>query len=277
MFKRTCTRAIIPVALTMTGFVAVCCFLLYSVIKADITESTIRYSVDLADTIIKSARYTMLKDDRETLQRIIDNIGEQQNIRHVRIFNKKGLIMFSADPAENNRLVDKSAAGCLGCHEGPEPLSLSRDAMEKARQFQNADGEGVLAITAPIYNEPSCISSACHFHGEDQQMLGILDIGLSRSPLDRTLSLLGWRMLGFSFMILILSVGGVAALLTKSVFEPIRILDDHAQRAADGQLERDLPELEGDLGRIAKNHRRMAEQLRQARSESANPDQKIQP
>ena len=57
-------------------------------------------TADLADTVIKSTRYAMLHDDRETLSQIINNIGDQNQVEHVRIFNKKGLIMFSHSPAE---------------------------------------------------------------------------------------------------------------------------------------------------------------------------------
>jgi hypothetical protein len=104
------------VALTVTGFVVLCCLLLYTAIKADMTSDAVQHSSHLADTIVKSTRYAMLKDDRETLSNIISNIGELSGVEHVRIFNKKGLVMFSENPGEVHQYVNKNSPGCFGCH-----------------------------------------------------------------------------------------------------------------------------------------------------------------
>ena len=77
MFKTICARAIVPVAFAVTGFVVVCCILLYAAIKTDMIGSTVQHSTHLADTIIKSTRYAMLRSDRETVRNIVGNIGEQ--------------------------------------------------------------------------------------------------------------------------------------------------------------------------------------------------------
>ncbi len=116
MFSSINSRAIVPVACAVTGFVIACCVLLYSFVKDDLIKGEIQHAVDLSDTVIKSTRYAMLKDDRETLSNIISSIGEQNQVEHVRIFNKKGLIMFSKDNRELDQFIDKSAAGCNECH-----------------------------------------------------------------------------------------------------------------------------------------------------------------
>jgi HAMP domain-containing protein len=263
MFKDICARAIIPVAVAVTGFVVVCCLLLYAAVKTDMINGTVRHSSALADTIIQSTRYAMLRSDRETIRNIISNIGDQKGVEHVRIFNKKGLVMFSQDPGEVDHLVDKKAAGCVGCHAGPVPKA-TLEQMQKARTFVNKRHVKVLAITAPIYNEPACYTAACHFHSADSKLLGTLDIGLDRAPLEKALSVLGGRMLGFSLMVLILTVGGVAALLRKNVFVPIRTLTDFTDRVANGNLSDDIPEIGGELERVGHNVRNVVLQYRQA-------------
>jgi HAMP domain-containing protein len=263
MFKNICARAIVPVAVAVTGFVVVCCILLYAAIKKDMMDHTVQHSSALADTIIQSTRYAMLRSDRETIRNIIDNIGEQEGVEHVRIFNKKGLVMFSEDPGEVSHFVDKSTAGCVGCHAGPVPKA-TLEQMQKARTFVNKRQVKVLAITAPIYNESACFSAACHFHSPDLKLLGTLDIGLNEAPLENALSVLGGRMLGFSLMVLILTVGGVAALLRKNVFVPIRILTDFTDSVANGNLSDEIPEIGGELERVGKNFRNVVLQYRQA-------------
>src|SRR5512137_1042625 len=95
MFRTLSARAIVPVAVAVTGFVIICCLLLYSVARTDMINFTIMHETNLTDTVIKSTRYAMLKADRETLRNIIENVGELKGVEHLHIFNKKGLIMFS--------------------------------------------------------------------------------------------------------------------------------------------------------------------------------------
>lgn len=185
---------------------------LYSVIKTNMINDAIQHETNLADTIIKSTRYAMLKDDRITLGNIIINIGEQESVEHVRIFNKKGLIMFSARSGEIHQIVDKKAAGCIVCHAGPV-VATRMGRMEQARRYINERSKHVLAITAPIYNEPDCVNAACHFHPAGQKLLGTLDIGLSEELLQKNLSAMKNTIIVFCLIILVLSAGGTAVLL----------------------------------------------------------------
>ncbi len=187
------------------------CMFLYSVIKTNMINDRIQHETDLAETIIKSTRYAMLKDDRITLGNIISNIGEREFVEHVRIFNKKGLIMFSSRAEEIRQVVDKKAAGCIVCHAGPVVAS-QMGRMEQARRFINERGKHVLAITAPIYNEADCSSAACHFHPAGQKILGTLDIGQSEELLEKSLSAMKRTIIAFSVINLLLIVGGISFL-----------------------------------------------------------------
>ena len=183
--------------------------------------------------------------------------------------------MISEDPAEVNHYVDKNSAGCVSCHAGPVPTATLGE-MQKARTFVNAQGVKVLAITAPIYNEPACSTAACHLHPQEQQVLGTLDIGLDQAPLRKTLSLLGSRMIIFSLMILALTVGGVAALLSRNVFKPIRTLTDFTERAIDGRLDASLPPIGGDLEQLAENFRLLLLRCNQADARRKDPGRSLE-
>lgn len=256
-------RAILPVACAVTGFVIACCLLLYSFIKSDLIQMEVRHATDLADTVVKSTRYAMLHDDRETLRNIIVNVGDQQQVEHVRIFNKKGLIMFSREEVEVSRFIDKNAAGCNSCHAGSQPKS-QLGKMDQARQFTNPAGQDVLAITAPIYNEPACFSAACHVHDAGQKLLGTLDIGLSQKPLQSTMGMLQNRMIAFTGMILVLTVGAVCALLYRQILIPIKKLADFTHRQGNANLECEIPEVSGEMARLAQAFQGMARRLREA-------------
>jgi len=263
--QRICVRAILPVAATLTGFVVVCCLLLYTVIKGDLNRYAVRHSSDLAATVVKATRYAMLKGDRDSLLNTIGSIGEQQEVEHVRIFNKQGLIMFSGHHDEVGTLVDKVDAGCIGCHAGAQPATRLGP-MEQARQFVNGDGHAVLAITAPIYNEAAC-SSACHAHDPGQAILGTLDIGLSLAPLRSTLELLRNRMVVFCLLILVLAVGATVGLLHRSVLLPICRLSVYSDRVIDGAAVPVPAEAVDEVHRIARNFFHLADQRDKMRRE----------
>ena len=262
MFSSINSRAIVPVACAVTGFVIACCVLLYVFVKEDLIKGEIQHASDLAETVIKSARYAMLHDDRESLSNIIISIGEQNQVEHVRIFNKKGLIMFSREALELNRFIDKSAAGCTECHAGAEP-KRSLGTMAKARQFTNTADRDVLAITAPIYNEPECFNAACHFHNSGQSLLGTLDIGVSQTPLKQTLGQLKSRMIMFSGMVLVLTVGAVCALLYRQVLLPIKRLVDFTESPADDIVNDDFYEASEEITHLAKAFQEMADRVRE--------------
>jgi hypothetical protein len=267
MFQNLATRAIVPVSLAVTGFVVVCCFLLYGLIKEDIIHDTVSHETSLADTVIKSTHYSMLKADQEGMHRIISSIGSQEGVEHIRIFNRKGVISYSNDNAELNHTVDKESAGCKGCHAGPVPLAaLGR--MDQARRFVNGRGVPVIAITTPIYNEPACSSAACHVHPEQLKVLGTLDIGLSAKPLNQILATISSRMMVFCFMILLLTIGGVAAILRRSVFIPLKNLVEYTSRIRGDATLPEHPVTDCHIRMLEHNFQMMEEQLRDA---VANP------
>lgn len=253
MFTTLAGRALVPVGIAVTGFVVVCYLLLYSAIRNSVNRSEVAHATNLADTVLKSTRYAMLKSDRETLTTVIRNIGEQKGVEHVRIFNKKGVVIISSKPDELNRQVDKKAEGCIVCHSGPVAVT-TLGTMQQARHYRNSSGIVEMAITAPIYNEPECSNAACHIHLPEQKVLGTLDIGLSQEPLIKSLAGIRMQMIIFSLMTLILTVGGVTALLMRSVFIPVRRLREFAEQAGEGALRsQPPPHLPHDLDTIAKS------------------------
>lgn len=260
MFRNLAIRAIIPVSLAVTGFVVVCCFLLYGLIREDISKDTIKHEISLADTVIKSTHYSMLKADQESMHRIITNIGSQEGVEHIRIFNRNGVIFYSKDTAELKNSVDKKSAGCIGCHDKPVPAA-SLGGMEQARRFVNNRGVPVIAITSPIYNEPACSAAACHVHPAGQKVLGILDIGLSAQPLQNTLATLSTRMIIFSLMVLLLTIGGVAAILRRSVFLPLRNLVEYSSGKVAGISNIKHPRFNCEIKHMEYNFRVIEERL----------------
>ena len=230
MFDKIAGRALVPVGVVVTGFLVVCFVLLYAAIKNVVIRDSVGHANNLAGIVLKSTRYAMMKQDGELNSTIIRNISEQKGVEHVRIFNKKGIVAFSSKPEELNRQVDKKAEGCVLCHETQVPVTTLGN-MQKARTFQNSLGTEVIAITAPIYNEPECANAACHVHPASQKVLGTLDIGLSREATVGALASIRMQMIVFSILTLFLTMVGVITLLKMIVLVPMKKLQEYTERS----------------------------------------------
>lgn len=126
----------------------------------------------------------MLFYRRDRVHQIIDTIGQQEGIEKVRIFNKEGIIIYSSDQAGIGTMVDKHAEACYGCHTADQPLE-QLSISERTRIFQLEGQARSLGIINPIYNEPSCWQADCHVHGQEQKVLGVLDVDMSLAEVDR--------------------------------------------------------------------------------------------
>jgi hypothetical protein len=253
MFDKIAGRALVPVGIVVTGFLAVCFVLLYAAIKDVVVRDSVGHANNLAGIVLKSTRYAMMKSDRDLNNAIIKNISDQQGVEHVRIFNKKGVVAFSSKAEEVNRQVDKKAEGCIVCHEKSEPISTLGN-MQKARTFKNVAGTEVMAITSPIYNEAECANAACHFHPASQKVLGTLDIGLSREATLSSLASIKLQMAMFSVLTLILTVAGVIALLKMIVLIPLRKLQRYTERSEVGSSVSHPTDLPYELDKIAQSY-----------------------
>ena len=133
----------------------------------------------ISDTIRRSIRYSMLRNEREDVFNIINTIGHENGISRIRIFNKEGKISFSTDANEVGQFVDKKAEACYACHAQAQPLARL-DRPDRMRIYSAHDGTRVLGLIRPIENEADCSNAACHAHTDSSQVLGVLDTNLAR-------------------------------------------------------------------------------------------------
>lgn len=255
MFDNLIARAIVPVTIAVTGFVIFGCLLLYSFIKADMTEEAVRHVDGLAETVVRATHYAMMTDDRDSLRNILANVSSLSEVERIRIYDQAGKPKFSdlegvTAPGSFSVLVDQwSIAYTRENHPG-----------RNMTQHQVDHDHGYIAVNMPILNEPKCSTAACHFHAEDDPVLGFLSLGFSSAHLEKTLALLRSRMIAFSVMVLFLTVGGVAALLRMNLFLPILNLTHNMEQAVQGVTESDLPGVDHKLGRLSKDFRLLVKQ-----------------
>ena len=126
--------------------------------------------------------------------------------------------------------------------------------MQMARTFKNSLGSQVMAITAPIYNDPECANAACHVHPASQKILGTLDIGLSNEATLSSLASIRMQMILFTVLTLVLTTAGVIALLKMIVLVPMQKLQEYTERSEKNSTLSQPTNLPYELDKIARSY-----------------------
>jgi two-component system NtrC family sensor kinase len=229
-------------------------------------EGLVGLSADrVAETIHRAAHDGMLRNDADGVRRIIENIGAQEGVDRVRIYNKEGRVRVSSVPAEEGTLVDKRSDECIACHAGAQPKA-GLDRGDRIRMLRAPAGARTLGIITPIYNEPQCTS--CHVHPAAQRVLGILDVRLSMAQADAALRAserqMQYGLFATGLAVLLLSF----LLLWAFVLRPVKRLRLAMERAGEGDLSTRVPVRSKDeMGELARSWNEMTGDLRRARGD----------
>jgi two-component system, NtrC family, sensor kinase len=229
-------------------------------------EGLVGLSADrVAETVHRAAHDGMLHNDVEGVRRIIENIGAQEGIDRLRIYNKEGRVRVSSVPSEEGTLVDKRSEECIACHSGPQPKA-GLERKDRIRMLRAPGGGRILGIITPIYNEPKCAS--CHVHPASQRVLGVLDVRLSMAQADAALAT-SERQMQYGLFATGLSVVLLSfVLLWTFVLRPVRRLRRAMARAGEGDLSVHVPVRSKDeMGELARSWNEMTGDLQLARAE----------
>ena len=221
----------------------------------------------IGDIVKRSTRLSMLKNRRDELYHMINQIGDEPGLKRVRILNKEGQITFSTDEHEINSYVDMSAEACYGCHTREKPLErLSRP--DRARIFRINNGERTLGLIQPIENEPDCYTAACHVHPESKKVLGVLDINISLAKVDETIAEYE-RNIVLNLLVIMIAISLVSAgFVWLMIYGPVKKLIAGTKRIAMGDMDYIIEAKSTDeLGMLASSFNKMTSDLKRAKNE----------
>lgn len=234
--------------------------------KKNLLNEVERHANQLSEHIKSDTEYDMLHNDRKQVHESIRRIGRQESIDRIRVFNKSGEIIYSSDPADIGKMVDKKAESCYRCHLAGKPLE-HLETQERTRIFRpHEDSSRLLGIINPIYNAPSCWEAACHAHPKTQKVLGVLDVTMPLTEVDRNIrrSQVAVVVLAIS-AILILSLI-VGFMVRWWIDRPVQELLKAMKHVSGGNLAyRVKVKRDDELGMLARSFNEMTENLAQAR------------
>ena len=241
-------------------------FALFGYINLRVERSLMRdfvvQSADrITDVILRSTKYEMMRNDREALVNVIQELGSEPGIRRIRIFNKDGRITLSTDAREVNTVVDKTAEACYGCHsQSAPPDQLAR--RDRARDFYDREGHHLLGVMRPIENTPECSNASCHVHQAGLRVLGVIDADLSLATVDTQMAQQKNKLLYFMFGAIIFGSSLAVAFIWFVIYRPVKELIDGTHRVAGGDLEYRIPvHSDDELGDLAHSFNSMTAEV----------------
>ncbi|MCJ7815967.1 MAG: HAMP domain-containing protein, partial [Xanthomonadales bacterium] len=235
--------------------------------REELLKEAISHAGQLSEVVIKSTRFAMLQNQPAHVDKIIQDVGNQQDIDRVRILNKNGKVIHSSVVEEIGEMVDQEAESCLACHQDEKSKQTS-PMFGRPRFFTARDGQRMLGTTAVIRNEPTCSSASCHAHPANQTVLGVLDIVYPLSQINQTIRKTTVSIVVLALGFIIFAAILVSLLVHRTVYQPLADLKDCAARLADGDLDQKIPVRSGDeFGQLAESFNSVTRALRKSRGE----------
>jgi two-component system NtrC family sensor kinase len=232
--------------------------------KKQLIGEVMRGAIRISETVRRSTRYDMLRNQSDDVHQIIETIGQQEGLEKIRVFKKGGEIMFSTDKNEIGEMVDKKGEACYACHSAEKPLErLSTP--DRSRIFKAKAGHRVLGVISPIYNEPDCYTPDCHAHPPEQKVLGVLDIGMSLADVDKEIQGAENKMIVFAIIAFLVISVTISISINRYVTSPVRELVKGTKKIAEGDLDCSIPiKTEGELAQLASSFNQMTSDLKEA-------------
>jgi len=221
----------------------------------------------LTSTIRLGTHYAMMLNSRDDINQIIRNIGKLSEIENIRIYNKLGQIKFSNRSSEVDHQTNIKAEACDICHRSDPPRSRL-DLEKRTRIFVSPEGERLLGIITPIYNEPSCSTDACHVHPKDKKVLGALDVVVSLEASDASILRYEKSIIRLSVFVFLLTSLFVSFFVLRFVNRPITQLISGTRRIAKGNYQQRVEvDQDDEMGQLADAINRMALEIGKSNEE----------
>ncbi len=207
----------------------------------------------LSMTVEKGLISAMKEGRNEDVQKAIEDVGTQEEIVGIRVFDPKGNIMRSTEKGEIGGMVDKATLDIYKEGNGGEVFS--------------EDGAMVLSFVRPIYNSPACYSC----HPSSNRINGILNVRISMEKAYKDIARNKWAMAkwgGLTVLFVILSEVYLLRLLVTDRIKKLRGAMRQAERGEDFELETGFRDEVGDLVEVFKGMMARIESLKQDAVES---------
>src|SRR3990172_1548497 len=209
-----------------------------------------RVAAELENRMLEAAlRHQMMRRDSQLMTEILREVGQQPDIRGVRVLDHDGVIRLSSHETEVGLRLSRDSPTCLVCH------AVTPDVRPRWVLLEE-QGVDVLRSVLPIENRPEC--HTCHGPVKKLNGILILDVSLAgvQAQLQSDLCRIGLATAALTFVLLT----GVGLLGRRLILRRLTRLGRTARSIAGGALD-ERAEVVGDdvIASLAKDFNNMAD------------------
>jgi two-component system NtrC family sensor kinase len=248
------------------------------IIRANTThlmEEIIRNAKSTNNLIAGAIHHSMLLNRLEDATQIISTLGREPGVEGIRIYNKKGTIVFSTNNKDLGQAADLKAEQCIVCHAGERPLEHIPETM-RPRIFASPAGYRVLGVIQSIRNEPSCAAPGCHASPSEKKILGVLDSKFSLAQVDKNILSNRNQMILYSMGAILIIELFAGIFIWRMVHQRVDKLAEGTRKVKSGNLDFSV-QLKGsdEIADLAGSFNSMVMNLKRVEEESAELSRKM--
>jgi two-component system NtrC family sensor kinase len=221
--------------------------------------------------------YSMLENDKSTLQSTLDIINTLPGIDEVNMYNKEDSLVYSSFSFDT---INQSNPNCKNCHPVINSMFPSKDKSYRiideesaCNMSENKKGHRQLLIRSPIYNERSCYLSSCHAHDETDEILGSLIIKVPLEDLDMAVIKSSRDFFLLATIVTVLLVSFLIIFTRRKILTPLMAIVNASEAVAKGNKSMRLeikPGLLDDMKMVSVAFNNMLDNLNSANKELEN-------
>jgi len=261
------TKLTLAISLILIGFMGILDYINLKNFRNVMIEYATTNADQVAEIIKQSTYDAMLKNDKESLYRMIGRIAQSNSIARIRLIDHNGTVAYSTITAERGNSINKSADQAIMELIASDRLTSPR-VRDYGRIYRTNEGQEVLGFTKAIYNQPGCSTVACHFHRNEETILGVLDISISLESLRKKSNEYRLQFIVMTCLLLLLIGVLITFLVRRLVNRPVQRLMQHTAQVASGNLDARISAASRDeLGELSVAFNQMTENLLKAREE----------
>ncbi|HLN20421.1 MAG TPA: ATP-binding protein [Bacteroidales bacterium] len=267
---------------------AVILFLSFAIIFKSVHEQTLNNVIrqngnNIGSVVEGSLYYSMLENDKRTLQNTLDLINTMSGIDDVNMYNENDSLVYSSFSPDAS---SHSNPDCRSCHAN---LASMFPVMEKSYRIAPAGSDCImnendnehrhLFIRSPIVNESSCYTAACHAHSADEKILGSLIIKLPLDEVDNSIEQSSTRFLIIATVITLFLLTTLVLFTRRHIKEPLNDIVRASMAVAGGNKTTRLdvkPDQLDDMRVVSEAFNNMLDKLQSANEELKNWSQQLE-
>lgn len=266
-FNRLSSKLIIIISITLLTLIIIQTTLAVSTLRHDLISAFAQNTYRFSEIIKNATLYEMKENNKNDISEIVKHIGQDKGLESVRIYDKKGTVVYSVDSSEININVDINSGSCNPCHASSKPME--KLSIEDRLKFEeDSAGNRSLVLLNPIENSVDCYTAQCHAHDNSVKVLGVLEVKVSLANIDQivetnVISVVEQSILGTVFIAIL-----IAILINIFVNKPIKKINAGIEELSNGNLDyKIILDSKDELGNVAVQFNDMAAKLDKAYKE----------